>query len=204
MPIYKSNANLRIANRLRRYDANLRILCQSTNTYWRNWHTIRIALASCGRKPAGFTLLETIVALAIIAAAMSGPITLATRGILSAKFAKSRLVSANLSQEGLELVRKVRDDNILAKRAWDFGIDVGDRQADVVTSGLSASSGAPLKRDTTSGLYNYTSGNTTLYVRRINITKSVANQMVVLSQVTWTEGGLPKTMTLQEILYNWK
>ncbi len=189
------NSKLKIQNLLRNTNQ-----CEYTNSYIRK----KFVISNGGRKSRGFTLLETIVALAIIAAAMSGPITLATRGILNAKFAKSRLVAANLSQEGLELVRKVRDDNILANRAWDFGIDVGDRQADVVTSGLSASSGAPLKRDTASGLYNYTSGNTTLFVRRINITKPVANQMVVLSQVIWTEGGLSRAMTLQEILYNWR
>lgn len=153
----------------------------------------------------GFTLLETIVALTVITAAMAGPISLATRGILSAKFAKNRLVAANLAQEGLELVRKLRDDNILAKRAWDFGIGVGDWQSEVRgPPALSVYSGAVLLRDVTSGVYNYLSGTDTLFRRRITITKPVANQMAVVSEVSWTEGGIARTMILQEILYNWR
>mgnify|MGYP001611185757 FL=1 len=136
---------------------------------------------------------------------MAGPISLATRGIVSAKFAKSRLVAANLAQEGLELVRKLRDDNILARRAWDFGIGVGDWQSEVLGSpALSAYGGAVLRRDVTSGVYNYGSGTDTLFRRKITITKPVANQMVVVSEVAWTEGGVARTMTVQEILYNWR
>jgi len=61
----------------------------------------------------GFTLLETIVALAVIMAAVVGPVALITRGIFSASFSKNKLIATNLAQEGIELVRTVRDNNVL-------------------------------------------------------------------------------------------
>lgn len=61
----------------------------------------------------GFTLLETIVALAVILAAVVGPITLITRSIFNFSFAKNKLIANNLAQEGLELMRLVRDNNVL-------------------------------------------------------------------------------------------
>lgn len=152
----------------------------------------------------GFTLLETIVALAVILTAMAGPISLATRGIFSAKFARSRLLSANLAQEGIELVRKIRDDNILVDREWDTGIGIGDWQIDVLSSDFSPFVSAKLLRDSDTGLYNYTTGAETLFIRRVSITKPGTDQITVVSHVTWTEGGVPREMTLRETLYNWR
>lgn len=159
--------------------------------------------------PRGFTLLETIVALTVIIAAMTGPIALTTRGIFDAKFAKNKLVAADLAQEGLEIIRQCRDNNILKSRAWDFSMGAGDWQADVISSTLlqcplSPFTGAALLRDSNSGLYNYVSGNSTMFTRRVTISKPAADQMFVVSSVTWSEGGIGRVMTLQETLYNWR
>lgn len=61
----------------------------------------------------GFTLLETIVAFAVIFAALIGPVSLITRGLIDVTFAKNKLVALNLAQEGIELVRLTRDNNVL-------------------------------------------------------------------------------------------
>jgi len=72
---------------------------------------------------AGFTLIETIVALTLIVGALAGPFTLATRGLLSSKFSKNKLVALNLAEEGIELIRFYRDNNALSGTlAWDAGI----------------------------------------------------------------------------------
>lgn len=61
----------------------------------------------------GFTLLETLVALSVLIAALVGPVSLITRGILSSSFSKNKIIAANLAQEGLEFVRAIRDNNII-------------------------------------------------------------------------------------------
>ncbi len=158
----------------------------------------------------GFTLLETIVALTVIVAAMTGPIALTTRGIFDAKFAKNKLVAADLAQEGLEIIRQCRDNNILQSRAWNFSMGAGDWQADVISSTLLQCplapfiTGASLLRDGDSGLYNYVSGNSSMFTRRITISEPATDQMFVISNITWSEGGIDRVMTLQETLYNWR
>ena len=67
---------------------------------------------SC-RSVNGFTLLETIVALAVIMAAVVGPVSLITRGLTDFSFAKNKIAAINLAQEGIELIRAVRENNIL-------------------------------------------------------------------------------------------
>ena len=61
---------------------------------------------------AGFTLLETVVALTVILAAVVGPVSLITRGLFSFSFSKNKVVAANLAQEGLEIIRLIRENNI--------------------------------------------------------------------------------------------
>ena len=71
----------------------------------------------------GFTIIESIVALTIIIAAVIGPFMLISRGILSSKSAKNRLVAANLAQEGIEMIRYFRDSNVLASCVGPDGAD---------------------------------------------------------------------------------
>ena len=61
----------------------------------------------------GFNLVETLVALALIVAATVGPVSLITRGLADFSFSKNKLVAANLAQEGIELVRAVRETNVI-------------------------------------------------------------------------------------------
>ena len=64
----------------------------------------------------GFTLVETIVALALITMALVGPVSLIVRGIYSYSSSKSKTIAVNLAQEGIELVRLIRENNV----ACDF------------------------------------------------------------------------------------
>lgn len=164
-------------------------------------------------KNSGYTLLETIIALAVILGAIAGPYSLATRGILSSLASKNKLAAYNLSQEGIELVRKIRDDNVLAGSSWDSGISSGSWKIDVVNNALSPFDSAALLYDGTLGLYQNNTGSASLFTRRITIQKPPANptpgipstdQILVISTVTWTERGLSKTAELQEIMYNWQ
>ncbi len=61
----------------------------------------------------GFTILETLVALSLIVAALVGPVALITRGLAATSISKNKLIAANLAQEGIELGRAIRENNIL-------------------------------------------------------------------------------------------
>jgi prepilin-type N-terminal cleavage/methylation domain-containing protein len=71
----------------------------------------------------GFTLVETMVAVTILAFALIGPFTAIQSALVSSYVARDRLTAASLAQEGLEYVRSVRDNNYLAGREWNDGFD---------------------------------------------------------------------------------
>ena len=167
----------------------------------------------------GFTLVETIIALFLIVSALAGPFTLATRGIFSAKFSKNKLAALNLAQEGLEIIRQMRDTNILNDADWrglsgpcpapctilangDYNVDAIHDQPGVV---LSQNISPLLFQD---GFYDRQSGETRQpsFTRTVRICSGgcVAGEMQITSEVTWQEGGMQRWVTVEEKLYGWR
>jgi len=75
---------------------------------------------------AGFGLVETLVAIAILLVVIVGPMSIATNASTSTSFANQQVIAYFLAQEGLELAQKGRDDFLLEQfdsavddRAWD-------------------------------------------------------------------------------------
>ncbi len=62
----------------------------------------------------GFTIIETLVALSILALAITGPMALAARSLVAARAAGQEVVAFYLAQEAFEFVKNVRDGNVLA------------------------------------------------------------------------------------------
>ena len=61
----------------------------------------------------GFTLVESLVAVSILLAVTVGPVALVGKSLFSASFSRNDLIAYNLAQEGIELVRTIRDNNVL-------------------------------------------------------------------------------------------
>lgn len=70
----------------------------------------------------GFTLIETLVAVSILLLAIAGPLTIAARGLFAASAAKDQTVAFFLAQEGIEIIRSVRDTNGLNLYTWTSGL----------------------------------------------------------------------------------
>lgn len=88
-------------------------------------HTLFIPLRSPNSASlTGFTMLETIVAIAILLAAILGPVTLITRGLFGSTFSKNKIVALHLAEEGIEFVRTIRENNKLCEAVgapgWDW------------------------------------------------------------------------------------
>ncbi len=153
----------------------------------------------------GFTLLETIVAIFVITVGIIGVLSLVTQTISSATFSSHRLIAAYLAQEGIEIVRNIRDTNWLRSLGWNNGLGTGEYEADYQASSLSNFSGSPLNLENVTGYYGYDGGNATKFTRKITIGAGpIADSLNIKVEVFWEEKGKPYSIPAQENLYNWK
>lgn len=151
----------------------------------------------------GFTLLETIVAVGLIVVGLVSALALITTSLFYVSNIQDRLAAANLMAEGLEVTRNIRDNNWLQSLAWNNGLADGDYQVAYDSTALSSFSGSPLLLDS-NGIYNYTSGTATSYVRKISISNLSSYELQVISTVTWQRKGINYTNSAEGHLFNWK
>ncbi|MFA5742970.1 MAG: prepilin-type N-terminal cleavage/methylation domain-containing protein [Candidatus Paceibacterota bacterium] len=119
----------------------------------------------------GFTLLEMIFAITIISVGVLGVYNGMSFAIANTQKAREFFMGAYLAQEGIEIVKNIRDTNWVASVPWDSGLlDIdctSGCQADYLTN-LSAYAGSYLQIDS-NGFYNYGSGLYSIYKRKITI-----------------------------------
>lgn len=95
------------------------------------------------KKEAGFTLVETLVAISIILVGLSGAFSVIQFGLSSSIAVKDRIISSFLAQEALEAVRNVKDSNVLKENAngdaanpdWLSGVATADGSSGCKTDG---------------------------------------------------------------------
>ncbi|TSC75975.1 MAG: hypothetical protein G01um101430_145 [Parcubacteria group bacterium Gr01-1014_30] len=158
-------------------------------------------------KGGGFTLLEMMFAVFVVAVGLTGVISLIHRASFGAQIAASRLTAAYLAQEGVEIVRNIRDSNWLAQRddpaiAWNQNLGNGDWEADYDDFTLTPFQNRNLKIN--GGFYNYAFGTDTKFKRKITITQTSAGTLAVAVDVAWQEGGRSWSVFVHENLYNWR
>ncbi len=88
----------------------------------------------------GFTLVETMVAIAIMMVAIVGPFVAIQRAVMDSYISRDELIGNSLAQEGVEYVRSIRDGNYLYNRAtsgtrwWLYGLNGGAGIPDCVAN----------------------------------------------------------------------
>jgi len=167
----------------------------------------------------GFSLLETLVALAILTITMLGPMTLASSSIRSASLSHSNIIAAFLAEEAIETVRAKRDANIYEGNPnWLDGIEKCKVDSPCIVDVFVSAPGQvidkctgqcpKIKYDNTLGIYQYNSGNDTRFTRTVYVEPiGLGNKEVkVFVSVVWRERFLPSdsSVILDESLFNWK
>lgn len=153
-------------------------------------------------KNQGFSIIEVMVAMGVILMSFTAMITLINKSLAFHDLAYSRLTAAYLAQEGIEIVRNIRDNNILANRAWNDGLNNnGYYEVQYSDLALRSYSGQPLKL-TSDGIYQYDEGAITRYTRTIQIENNV-NHIKVQSIVSWRNRGGEFNIVVEDHLYNW-
>jgi len=64
----------------------------------------------------GFTIVETLVAIAILLISLATPLSMAEKGLAGAEASRHEITAFYLAQEAIEYLRNIRDSNAIAKR----------------------------------------------------------------------------------------
>jgi prepilin-type N-terminal cleavage/methylation domain-containing protein len=175
-------------------------------------------------KTRGFTLVETLVAVTILATSVAGVMTIAFQGLRGAQLARDQLTASYLAQEGVDLIRAWRDQNYLADPLglsstpgnWDIGFDEC-LEADGCSVDATQLTSAPADCNVTcpflnfqesSGLYSYQSvgGWAQSGFRRTITLSSTDPDAYYMVDVTmeWQTGSISRSFTLSEPIMNWQ
>lgn len=157
-------------------------------------------------KRKGFTLIELIIVIFVLAIGVLGVYSVYSQIISYTTISLSRLTASYLAQEGIEIVRNIRDTNWLegASNPWDGLTGCTPPtgcQADYSDLALSSYIDVPLNIETSTGFFGYGVGTPTKFKRGITITPG--DTLEVSVTISWQEKGKPYDITAQENLYNW-
>jgi len=158
----------------------------------------------------GFTLLELMAVTMIISIGLVGVMNLINQISLNSRLTRSKLTAAYLAQEGIEVVRNIRDTNWVENASqWDNDISEGTFGLDYLTQAL-PTSGDPrcgygnnfLKFD--GDFFSCNGITATKFKRTVNIQKSGNEYISVLVKVTWQELQQNYEIRALEKLYRWR
>ncbi|MDO8523506.1 MAG: prepilin-type N-terminal cleavage/methylation domain-containing protein [bacterium] len=164
----------------------------------------------------GFSLIETIIAIAILVMVITGPLALSSQSLKAASAAKNNFIVANLAQEGIELIRLYRTNNVLQGRSsWlsdlsavcqttNCYVDAKNFYGDNSNFILTQCGGAcPVLKIDANGFYNYTVGTNTIFTRTIRLTSISADIERIKVTITWNSNTGGQSLVVEEIMHNW-
>lgn len=178
----------------------------------------------------GFTIIETLVAIAILMISIAGPLTIAEKGYNAGILARDQVIAAYLAQDALEYIKNIKDNNLMASppRNWLMELTSGNScdyessvcSVDTVSGNPNAPGGSLaicIPSDPISCLlylgdngYTHNSSGTiaTKYSRYFYIDTggqayNVANLANLVVVVKWTGiGGVDNIITFKNDIYN--
>ena len=162
---------------------------------------------------AGFTLVETLVAISILMLAVTGPLYFASESLKAATYARDQITAFYLAQDAFEQIRKIRDDNLSGNNNWYASLDNCLSGCRVNPTGLagfytldSNLADTHLYRSS-DGIYSHNANGTkTVFERVVKIEPndgtswSDATEMKVTVTISWVSGTISRDFTAYEFL----
>lgn len=159
------------------------------------------------KNKSGFTLIEVIISVLIISMVATGILYVISLSLNSATRVNNNLIAAGLAQEGLEVVRGIRDRDWHLGNSFGASLPNGTYLIEARDQALNPFGDTFLKKDG-NGFYNYISGTDTIFKRKIIIENSSQNpatvEKVVKVEVSWREKSGPQMIQAELRLFNWR
>lgn len=176
---------------------------------------------------AGFTLVETLVAIAILLIAVVEPLSIVAGSIATANLAKDQVTAYYLAQEGVELVKNKRDSNVLGGGPnWLSGLAECNNSCTIEAADLSVRACPGIDENCALLYKNDGANNTktfdyagapenlTTFRRVISITETnlgptAGREAEITVEVKWKTGSLygtgstNKSFKIKERIFNW-
>ena len=181
-----------------------------------NFNKLQQISTNFKKKQKAFTLVEVLIAISILTIGILSGFILITKVLYNTAVIQDRLTASFLTQEGIELVRQVRDSNFLQimngeSVEWKDGLadgsytiesKAGSEQPITLTS-VDTGEGSNFRYDDDTKIYNYTTGEPTTFNREIKITTINDDEIRVESIMEWTTKRIDFTLTVEDHLFNW-
>jgi prepilin-type N-terminal cleavage/methylation domain-containing protein len=156
------------------------------------------------KNSAGFTLIEALVSLLIFSIALTAIFSLLTNNLKDAVLVEHNFIASGLVQEGVEVVRNIRDSDWYTGNPFGTAIPDGSYRVQWNSQALLPFADLFLKKDSGNGFVSYDTGSDTIFKRTITISTVSSVEKMVLVSVTWDERGRPRSVSAEEHLFNWK
>lgn len=166
----------------------------------------------------GFTLIETLFAILIFSAALVSLLVIAGKGISATGQVKNETIAFYLAQEGLEVVRNIRDSNFVSGNTWDGGFSGTPDCATPNRCYLDFIGGVPQLETVANptdgdiffnnGIYTNQGGTPTAFTRYVQVVPVVnggtPDEYTVTSRVRWQSRGITRSVELTTLIKKWR
>ncbi len=154
----------------------------------------------------GFSLLGILVSCFVVSLSLIGILGLIASSLRAAEISKDRLVAAGLAQEGIEIVRNIRETNVSwANWYGNFNLNtVYNYRVQYNSSNFLPYSDTPLKIN--NGLFSYDSGVDSYFYRKVTLRKLSADEIKVLVEVKWRQPNDANwhSLLVEDGLWRWR
>ena len=158
----------------------------------------------------GFSLIEVITAIFILTVGVGGAFSLIYQTLSAVYTIRSELTASFLAQEGVEIVKNLRDNAWLESRAatstsWLSNLSEagGDFEIDYSTQSLSRANNSTYLKVDSNGFYNYSTGTPTNFTRNVVLTNVSTTTVKVVVNIEWQTGGRSHSLEIVENITNW-
>lgn len=168
------------------------------------------------QKNKGFTIVETLVAVAILMISIAGPLTIAQKGLTAAIYARDQVTASFLAQDAMEIIKNERD-NALDSGGFEDWINYisssctenNQCQVDTYPNASINPVGCCQLYISDTGIYSSSGEIRTQFSRGFYIKRlpdpndpNYANEATAFVTVDWRNGTIANVVTLEYEIFN--